>query len=354
MIELTDLIEVCMFGMGVLLITNIWLIVRVLHPLRRLTNQLVGLTEGDLAALQQPCGGIREIEALRRSMDGMVGHVRRAQEQSRTYADVLTNGQEAERARIARELHDDTTQSLIAISQSIDLARNWITSNPARASEILQAARQQAVETIEALRCLIADLRPPALEELGLVAALEMQADKTNDLSVSVKVEGVERRLGETHELVLFRCAQEALTNTRRHGQATQVDITVAYRPEGTYLMVNDNGSGFEIPTHLNDLAINGHYGLLGIQERIQHLNGAISISSDRGNGTTLQVCLPNELYQQPPHVVRDPVCSAVIEPHQAYGSAEHKGERYYFCCPVCQGAFQRDPETYLQTLDVA
>jgi signal transduction histidine kinase/YHS domain-containing protein len=346
---MNHLAEICFFGMILLLTSNIWLIVRVLRPLQRLSAQAANLAQGNFVSLEQPCGGVPEIDALRRSMVGMVGHVRRAQEQSHTYADILTNGQESERARISHELHDDTIQSLVAISQSIDIARNWLQSDPTRAADLLQSARQQAVDTVTALRNLIADLRPPALEELGLVAALKMQAGKIDDLSVVVEVEGVERRLDETHELTLFRCAQEALANAKRHGHATQVTLGVAYRPDGIHLSVSDNGHGFKLPNALDGFAADGHYGLLGIKERVQHLQGMVHVTSDAGRGTTLAVCIPEDATHQPPHTVRDPVCSACLEPQQAYGSTEYNRQRYYFCCPVCQGSFQCDPELYLQ-----
>ena len=85
--------------------------------------------------------------------------------------------------------------------------------------------RQQVVDTINALRNLIADLRPPALDELGLVAALGLHAEKFSDMTVSVAIEGTEHRLDEAHELTLFRCAQEALNNARVHGKATEADV---------------------------------------------------------------------------------------------------------------------------------
>ncbi len=341
---------------------NAVLFLRVLRPLHQLSAKAARLAEGDFAALDQSCGGLSEIDTLRRSMLAMAGHLQREQSQSSAYAGALTRGQESERRRLAHELHDDTVQVLIAIGQSIDLARNFQERDPARAKELLTSARQQSTEAVNGLRNLIADLRPPALEELGLTAALETLAERSPDVHVSVTASGRKRRLDEALELVLFRSAQEALSNAKRHGKATEVQIQVAYQPDGMSLTVRDNGNGIRQPLSisvtergehlsreaLDKLAADGHYGLLGIQERVSQLNGTLKLTSTPSVGTTLDVYIPFATNDQPSNTVRDPVCSAFIQPEQAYGSVVYKGETYYFCCPVCRGAFQRDPEAYL------
>lgn len=353
--------------LGLLLISvivNLLLVIHVLRPLRQLSTKAAHLAEGDFAALDQSCGGIAEIDTLRRSMLGMAGHLQREQSQSSAYAGALTRGQESERQRLAHELHDDTVQALITIGQSIDLARNFQERDPARAEQLLTVARQQSTEAVNSLRNLIADLRPPALEELGLTAALETLAERSPDVKVSVTALGRKRRLDEALELVLFRSAQEALSNAKRHGKAAEVQIQVAYQPDGMRLTVRDNGQGIMNPhppslslkakgdelsrETLDQLAADGHYGLLGIQERLSQLNGTLNLTSTPNSGTTLEVYIPFDTNDQPSNTVRDPVCSAFIQPEQAYGSVVYKGETYYFCCPVCRGAFQRDPEAYL------
>ncbi|MBZ0298412.1 MAG: YHS domain-containing protein [Anaerolineae bacterium] len=343
-----SLIQLC-YVSGVLLVaSNAWFFFRVLRPLRRLSYQAEQIRQGDLMSFERHCGGIPEIRVLRRAMAGMSGHILRTQEQSSAYADRLADGQENERKRLAHELHDDTLQSLIAINQSIDLARSWMRSDPDRAAEMLRLAREQAVESATNLRNLIGGLRPPALDELGLVAALEMEAEKARDVAVSVNVKGTQRRLDEARELALFRAAQEVLTNVRRHSGAGMVDIEVTYRSEAVLLTIADDGCGFVPPAHIGDLAQAKHYGLIGLQERIQNLGGSVHINSTVGQGTKIEVALPLQESQQPDHLVRDPVCSALLEPQQVYSSLTYAGETYYFCCPVCQGAFQKDPLLYL------
>lgn len=338
--------EFCCVVALLLLGSNLWLHFRVLRPIRRLALQAQQLSQGDFTAIDADYGGIAEIKTLRRSMVSMVKHVRRAQVQSVKYADNLTEGQEAERLRIARELHDETIQSLIAISQSIDMAKTWFKSMPEQALTMLHSAREQAVETVNGLRGLIENLRPPALEELGLVAALEMLFDKS-DFPIQVQVHGQVHRLDETQELALFRCAQEALTNARRHSGAERVAIQLRYLDNAVEMRIQDNGKGFSLPKQLTDLADTGHYGLMGIQERVKQVEGQLSIITALKQGTELIIRLPLEAAHQPHDLVQDPVCSAKIYPHQAYASSRYDDDIYYFCCPVCQGAFQKEPERY-------
>jgi signal transduction histidine kinase/YHS domain-containing protein len=342
----------CILG-ALLLGSNLWLYFRVLRPIQQLAAQANELSSGNFHSIDREIGGIAEIQSLRRSMASMVKHVRRAQQQSVKYADNLTEGQEAERLRIARELHDDTIQSLIAISQSVDMAKTWIQSKPAQATQMLSSAREQAVETVSNLRGLIEDLRPPALEELGLAAALEMQSEKC-DFPVKLTIEGHPRRLNEAQELALFRCAQEALSNARRHSQAKEALLRLSYYPQTVQMAISDNGKGFTVPGQLTDLADGGHYGLMGVQERVKQLDGTLEIRSALSKGTYIRVEIPSEPIPQPEDAVRDPVCSAVIQPQQAYASSLHDGERYYFCCPICQGAFQKEPERYTHRHDTS
>lgn len=343
-------VELCVVGAALLVFSNLWFYLRVLRPIRQLSLQAEQLTQGDLDCFKTECGGIHEIRQLRHAMAGMVKHIQHAQEQSRAHAEKLADSQESERKRIAHELHDETIQSTVAITQSIDLARGWITSDTERAIQMLQSARQQAVEVVASLRNLIAGLRPPALEELGLIPALEMEVERVTNTKVNLKVKGIQRRISESRELALFRATQEALKNVCKHSRADRVDITVEYFIDGITLCVEDNGIGFTPPAVLGELALDNHYGLIGIKERISSLDGWIRVDSKIQQGTILTVYLPAENVRQPDQLVIDPVCHAQIEPQEAYDSLPFEGETYYFCCPVCQGSFQKSPQLYLNT----
>jgi signal transduction histidine kinase/YHS domain-containing protein len=327
---------------------NWWLFQRVLAPVRRLSVSADRLAQGDLHALEGQCGGIREIGALQHTMASMAGHVQRAQTESRTYRHALTDGQEAERGRIAHELHDDTVQSLIAIAQSLDLAARWMASDPERARTVLTTARSQAVDSVDNLRRLIADLRPPALEELGVAAALAMLAKEAHAAHVEVRVTGNALRLEGAAELALFRIAQEAVRNADQHANANRIVLDLDFQARSIHLTIQDDGIGFAAPAALEALAHERHFGLLGMRERVEQLDGTLTLTSRPGSGTRIRVELPLDAGPQPSERVRDPVCGADIEPERAFGSTDYDGTRYYFCCPVCQGAFQREPLAYV------
>jgi signal transduction histidine kinase/YHS domain-containing protein len=334
-------------ALAIALALNVWLIGRVMLPVRRLERQTRRLAQGEMQALHADCGGVGAVRSLQHTMASMAGHVQRAQAEGLLHRHALTEGQEAERARLARELHDDTVQSLIVVAQRIDLALHWMPNDPQRAADTLCGARDSAVESVNNLRRLIADLRPPVLAELGLGAALRLLAD--HDARIEVAVRGVARRLNEAHELAVFRVAQEAVRNAQRHAQASRITLDLVFEPAAVCLTVRDDGRGFSLPQLSdNGTARETHYGLLGMRERIESLHGRFELSSERGQGTVVRVALPLEDGTQPASSARDPVCGAVIRPQQAYGSLIHAGETYYFCCPVCQGAFQRDPDAYL------
>lgn len=348
---MVHLLHVCCILLVSGLILNSWFILRVLHPLRTLTLQSQQLAKGDFSALEKRSGGIGEIETLRRSLLGMSRHIRHTQSQRQDYIEALTNGQEAERARLAHDLHDDTVQSLIAIGQSMDLAQVWKDQNTPQLATLLTTARQQVTETVDNLRYLIADLMPPALEELGLATALHTLEDRFTGGKLSINIHGTQRRLEEGLELTLFRCAQEALSNALRHGNATDVEIALHYQDSGICLYIKDDGAGFNVPNDISDLLTQGHYGLFSIQERVKKRKGTVRINSAIGQGTSIEIEIPFlEHQQQPTGTVRDPVCSMQLAPHQVYGSVKYEGQRYYFCCPVCQGSFQNDPDLYLQS----
>ena len=347
----SSLFELCCISGALFIASNVWFYVRVLRPIQKLSFQANRLSQGDFDSFEHQCGGIAEIQKLQLAMSGMVGHVRRAQKQRRAYSEQLSDGQESERKRIARELHDDTIQSIIAVTQAIDMAKNWINSHPDRALNMLDTARKQAVDIVSNLRNLIGGLRPPALEELGLVAALQMLVDSLCNTRIQVEVEGDVRRLDEAQELALFRAAQEALQNIQKHSQAQHIVVKVAYKPDGVLLKITDDGVGFLLPESLGDLAFENRYGLLGMQERVSNLGGQLTIESKMGKGTAIHAFVPSHETQLE-NLVRDPVCSALIEPRQAYSSTPYGDDTYYFCCPVCQGAFQSDPQAYIEHMD--
>ncbi len=218
------------------------------------------------------------------------------QESLRYYLSQITKAQEEERKRIARELHDETIQALVVLARQID----EIVSGDRGISEykkiLLDNLRDQIESIIQDVRRLSQDLRPPALDTLGLIPALEGLAsdiEKHSGININVSVSGAVRRFPSEVELILFRIVQEALRNVWRHSGATNADVVVEFDTSETRITIRDNGRGFEVPDTVGDLLKDGRMGLAGMQERIQLLNGSLSIESQRGRGTTIVVRAP-------------------------------------------------------------
>jgi signal transduction histidine kinase len=276
-----------------------WMTLRLLLPLHQLARQAERIAAGESVTFDAPLHGIREVQMLRRSLQTMVAQLAAAQERELMYRSALTQSQETERRHIAREIHDDTIQSLIVVAHSIERAAQ---AASAATRQHLDAARQQIITTIENLRQMIAHLRPTVLDELGLVAAIETLCEQHPRLHFCVK--GQAYSLSHSQELALFRAAQEAIHNAEQHAQPTRIEAVLHYEPSGVSLCVSDNGCGFALPCHLRDFAAQGHYGLIGLRERIEHLGGAFDLESAPAQGTRLTVRLPTAQ----PHPLLQPV----------------------------------------------
>jgi PAS domain S-box-containing protein len=222
---------------------------------------------------------------------------KRMQENMRFYVQQITRAQEDERKRIARELHDESSPPLLLLIQHLDaIASSQKPKLPQRFKDELEDIRTQAVEALEGLRRCAQDLRPRILDDLGLVAALEWMAEnlvKDYRIDTNVEVAGVEKDLPDESQLLLFRIAQEALSNIRRHANASRAWIRMEFHDDKIFLIVKDNGRGFEIPERIGDLASVGKLGLAGMQERVRLFGGQLEIQSEPGKGTTVTVEVP-------------------------------------------------------------
>jgi signal transduction histidine kinase len=223
--------------------------------------------------------------------------VQAAQEGLRDYIGAITSAQEEERTRLARELHDDTIQAVIALKQRVQLVQNSVKDRGGRQS--LQELGTLAEQTIENLRRLTRALRPIYLEDLGLVTALDMLAHETsqnNHLTVEFQKTGQERRLSHEVELSLYRIAQEALSNVVKHSKATDANLSVFFDTSEIQMEVSDNGNGFVVPNSPTEFAPSGHFGLLGVHERADLIGARLEIESALGKGTRLKVVLSEAL----------------------------------------------------------
>jgi two-component system sensor histidine kinase DegS len=219
-------------------------------------------------------------------------------ENMRFYARRITQAQEDERKRIARELHDDTIQMLIVISRRLGVLASLPESLPETALQHLQSLQNLVGDTLKSLRRFVQDLRPPTLDHLGLVATLEGLTDDLREkdgIGTRVDVVGKARRLKPEQELVLFRIAQETLSNVRRHSRASQVAVHMEFRPDKVRMVIEDNGQGFNAPERIGDLISSGRLGLIGMYERAHLLGGTLQIESEVGMGTSVIVDIPVE-----------------------------------------------------------
>lgn len=220
----------------------------------------------------------------------------RLYENMRFYARQITQAQEDERKRIARELHDETAQALIDLSRRLDDLANQRAQISESTRKRLEEFQELIDEILQGVRRFSRDLRPSVLDDLGLLPALEgLMADmkEGNGIKTELRVHGDRRRLPPEAELVLFRIVQEALNNAKRHSQASRVVTTVEFNGGRTRITVEDNGRGFEVPERTGELVSSGKLGLIGMHERAQLLGGTLTLRSELGKGTTVIVDVP-------------------------------------------------------------
>jgi signal transduction histidine kinase len=217
----------------------------------------------------------------------------------RFYVRQITRAQEDERKRIARDLHDDTIQALVAFSRRLEAllpsSREGSSHLPATTIQRIRELQDQMDEVIKGVRRFSQALRPSVLDDLGLLPALEGLVGLTEQDGIRSRFQviGEKRRFSPEVELTLFRIAQEALNNVRKHAHATSVAVTVEFTDGAVQLTLQDNGRGFSLPTLTGDLAASGKLGLVGMYERARLLGGTLDVQSRTGLGTKVIVNVP-------------------------------------------------------------
>ena len=223
---------------------------------------------------------------------------RRREDELRDYASLITRVQEEERRRLARELHDDTAQALIALSLGLDGLGRAIGKLDLSEKDVQWLANLQdmADRTLEGVRRACRDLRPSVLDDLGLRAALEWLSDSSSTRGVPsiFRCTGLPQLTSPEAEIAIFRIVQEALSNIWRHSRATQASVELKYLPHLLQLTVWDNGKGFSAEQYL-DLSHNTQsgLGLVGMRERAILIGASLKIISSPGEGCTLEISLP-------------------------------------------------------------
>ena len=205
----------------------------------------------------------------------------------------IIRSQEEERRRVARDIHDGPAQAIANIVFRAEVCERLIDTDTERAKSELKELRVHIRNTLKEIRRIIFDLRPMALDDLGLVPArrgiLEVFRDQYG-LLTDISVLGEERRIEDHIEISVFRVVQEALNNVVKHAQANSVRIRVEFAPAAVAVIVEDDGQGFD---QTGEESPAGHFGLLGMRERVQLIEGTLTIKSAKGRGVKVLITAP-------------------------------------------------------------
>jgi signal transduction histidine kinase len=295
----------------------------VTQPVAVLTREAERIAGGDLTAAIPALGGDEvgrlggSLERMRASLRAMVDRVERVNEELEQRVEERTReleeanrqlkereiargevlrkvitAQEDERKRIARELHDETTQSLAVLLMGLEAATEALRAGKAPHLDEVKAV---AVRTLEDVHRLILDLRPSVLDDLGLLSAIRWYAERaleSRGISVRCEFGELDRRLPPEVETALFRMCQEAMSNVARHAHASAVLVQVGIEGDAVRIEIEDDGKGFDLEA-AREREGRRPWGLLGIRERADILGGTATIESAPGQGTRVVVHIP-------------------------------------------------------------
>ncbi len=249
----------------------------------------VNLEEGVFE--QKICFGRNGSETVFRIYVHDVTALRNAEAEMEKLANRLAMAQEEERHRISRELHDEAGQALAALKLSMQLLRDDITA----ASPHVAPSFDQLIDLVEAtrqqIRTIAHDLRPQALDAVGLDRAMaQLCADFATMSAMEVTYEGVDLNLSDAEEVCIYRVAQEALANVATHANASAVAVRLDVHGDWVELRIDDNGRGFDVEKVL--ASSRSGLGLKGMKERLEVLRGQLQIESELGMGTRVSATL--------------------------------------------------------------
>jgi two-component system sensor histidine kinase UhpB len=267
-----------------------------LQPLHALERTVDRVAAGDLSArahrvlFRDP-----DVERLGETLNTMLDVLQEHRALLQKMSEQVLAAQEDERKRIARELHDETAQSLTTLLIRLKILEKARTETEIRGQ--IDELRELTAQTLEAVRKLAVELRPATLDDLGLVVALEAYAESYSSrlpIRVTFGSEGFDDSLGRLPpqvELVLYRVVQEALTNVAKHADAANVEVQLRRRPGEVLAVVSDDGRGFEVDDMMRSRERG--LGLFGMQERLALVRGQLVIDSRPGGGTRLEARVP-------------------------------------------------------------
>lgn len=291
-----DLLAVmALAGLLISLAVNLFAVRAALSPLRQLRATIDAVRAGDHDARVHP-GLVTdpEVDRVGGTLNGMLDELGVVQGKLRTLSAAIINAQEEERRRISRELHDDTAQALTSLLLYAKALEQGDAPPAVRAA--LAEVREEVARSLEGVRRLARELRPSALDDLGLVAALEgytQDLARRARLPISFDHACGGDRLPPKTELALYRIAQEALTNVAKHASATSVEVRLVREPGACTLTVADDGRGFNQRTMETISPAGRGIGLFGMRERAELAGGMLDILTAPGRGTRVRARVP-------------------------------------------------------------
>jgi two-component system sensor histidine kinase UhpB len=269
-----------------------------LQPLHTLERTVDRVAAGDLSArAQRVLFRDPDVERLGETLNTMLDVLQEHRGLLQKMSEQVLAAQEDERKRIARELHDETAQSLTTLLIRLKILEKSRTASEMRGQ--IDELRELTAQTLEAVRKLAVELRPTTLDDLGLLAALEAYAESYSSrlpIRVSFRSDGFDDgdgRLPPQVELVLYRVVQEALTNVAKHANAGAVEVELHRRPDEVTAAVVDDGEGFNVDEMMRSRERG--LGLFGMQERLALVRGQLVIDSEPGRGTRINARVPSQ-----------------------------------------------------------
>jgi len=279
-------------GLALVVLALVMALVRERRRLAPLEDLVEAMEKVDLSSprplLPASIDGVGETEEVARIELAFLRMMRRLEAERRRAGSAALHAQEEERARVARDLHDEVNQSLTGLLLRLEAARE---AAPPELEGELAETKALANQAMTELLSLARQLRPTALDDLGLVAAIEGQVDRLGgEIETSLEVEGAFTDLGADAQLVVYRVAQEALTNAVRHSGAGRVEVRLRRTDSGgVVLEVGDDGRGFAFDESQRGL------GIGGMRERALLIGAELAIESRPGHGTTVRLTVPEE-----------------------------------------------------------
>ncbi len=280
-------------GVALCIVVNFVVLKAALLPLATLERAVEDVRRGNLKARAgRVAFSDPQVDQLADTLNSMLDGLENYREQVRWLSRQVLTAQEEERQRIARELHDETAQSLTSLLIGLRVLEK--ASTPEELAARIADLRSQTSRMLVEVRKMAVDLRPSTLDDLGLAAALQWYTDefaKRTRILVDFRATGLDERLSDDVQVVIYRIVQEALTNVAKHAEASRVAVRVQVSRDGIVATVTDDGRGFDVPAVMGSRERG--LGLFGMQERVSLVGGTLRIGSAPEQGTEVEIQIP-------------------------------------------------------------